>query len=139
MGVLIPFVKYYFPASRVVPVLVDINAKSYQLRRLRTVLTTALKNPGTLLLLSMDFSHNSVAAIAEARDTEAQEVISSMDSSRTNGLHVDCREGLWLLLESLKQAGCDDVRFNEHTNSALLTGKLNQSDVTSYFTVFFLD
>ena len=139
VGVLIPFLKYYFPRSRVVPVLIDVNAETYRLRRLRVVLSTLLKNPNTLLLLSMDFSHDSVAAVAEARDMEAQEVISSMDSSKTNGLHVDCRKGLWLLLESLKQAGCDDVRFNEHTNSARLAGKPDQPNVTSYFTIYFLD
>lgn len=139
MGVLIPFVKYYFPASRVVPILIDLNAPSYHLRRLRSVLSTALKNRNTLLLLSMDFSHNSIATIAEARDSEAQKVLSSMDSSRTNGLHIDSRKGLWLLLESLKQAGCNGVQFNEHTNSALLTRKPDQPDVTSYFTIYFLD
>jgi MEMO1 family protein len=139
VGVLIPFLKYYFPRSRVVPVLIDVNAKACDLSRLRAVLSSALKNPNTLLLLSMDFSHDSVAAVADARDRQAREVISSMDASKTNGLHVDSRKGLWLLLKSLKEAGCDEVQFNEHTNSARLTGKLQQPNVTSYFTVYFLD
>jgi len=139
VGVLIPFLKYYFPQSRVVPVLIDVNAQIYDLGRLRTVLSTLLKNPNTLLLLSMDFSHDSVAAVADARDTETQEVISSMDASKTNGLHVDCRKGLWLVLESLKLAGCDRVQFNEHTNSARLTRNPDQPNVTSYFTIHFLE
>jgi len=139
VGVLIPFVKYYFPQSRVVPVLIDVNAKRVSLRRLRGVISAALKNPDTLLLLSMDFSHDSVAAVADARDQEAQQVIAAMDTSRTNGLHADCRKGLWLFLESLKQAGCTGVKFDEHTNSARLTGKPDQPNVTSYFTIFFLD
>ena len=139
VGVLIPFLKYYFPQSRVVPVLIDVNAKAYNLTRLRAALSALLKNPKTLLLLSMDFSHDSVAAVADARDRQAQEAISSMDASRANSLHVDSRKGLWLLLESLKQAGCDAVQLNEHTNSARLTGKPDQPNVTSYFTVYFLD
>lgn len=138
VGVLIPFLKYYFPQSRVVPVLIDVNAKTNSLQRLREVLSAQMKNPKTLLLLSMDFSHNSVATIADARDEQAQEVITSMDVSKTNGLHVDCRKGLWLLLESLKGQGCDRVQINEHTNSAQVTGKFDQPDVTSYFTIYFL-
>jgi MEMO1 family protein len=138
VGVLIPFVKYYFPRSRVVPILIDVNAKSLPLARLRNVLSSFLKNPRTLLLLSMDFSHDAVASIAEARDVQAQEVISTMDAPKTKNLHTDCRKGLWLLLESLKQAGYTGVQFNEHTNSSRLTGKPDQPDVTSYFTIYFL-
>jgi len=139
VGVLIPFLKYYFPHSRVLPILIDVNADTSRLHRLRKVLSAQMKSPTTLLLLSMDFSHNSVAAIADARDEQAQEVISSMDASKTEGLRVDCRKGLWLLLELLKGPGCDRVQINEHTNSAQLTGKLDQPNVTSYFTIYFLN
>jgi MEMO1 family protein len=139
VGVLIPFLKYYFPQSRVVPVLIDVNADTSRLHRLREVLSAQMMSPKTLLLLSMDFSHDSVAAIAGARDEQAQEVISSMDASKTEGLRVDCRKGLWLLLESLKGPGCNRVEINEHTNSAQLTGKLDQPNVTSYFTIYFLN
>jgi hypothetical protein len=34
----------------------------------------------------MYFSHNSIAAVAEERNSEAQKVLSSMDSSRTNAV-----------------------------------------------------
>ncbi len=139
VGVLIPFLKYYFPHSRVVPILIDVNADTNRLHRLREVLLAQMRSPTTLLLLSMDFSHNSVATIADARDEQAREVISSMDASKTDDLHVDCRKGLWLLLESLKGPRCDRVQINEHTNSAQLTGKLDQPNVTSYFTIYFLN
>jgi MEMO1 family protein len=139
VGVLIPFLKYYFPQSRVVPVLIDVNADTNRLHRLREMLSAQMKSPTTLLLLSMDFSHNSVATIADARDERAQEVITSMDASKTNSLQVDCRKGLWLLLESLKQSRCGTVQINEHTNSAQLTGRPDQPNVTSYFTIYFLN
>lgn len=138
VGVLIPFVKYYFPSSHIVPILVDLNAQSYPLRQLRSVLSSALANPNTLLLLSMDFSHNSVSSIADARDSEAQSAIAAMDSTKTEALHIDCRKGLWLLLETLKQTGCNRIVFSEHTNSSNLTRNPTQPDVTSYFTILFL-
>lgn len=138
VGALIPFLKYYFPQSRVVPILIDANADTGRLHLLGEVLSARMKSPKTLLLLSMDFSHDSVAALADARDKKAQEVISSLDAPKANGLQVDCRKGLWLLLESLKRSKCDKVQINEHTNSAQLTGKPDLLNVTSYFTIYFL-
>ncbi len=139
VGVLIPFLKYYFPSSRVVPILIDVNVRPDPLRRLREVLSSALEDPDTLLLLSMDFSHDSVSSLADSRDAEAQSVIAAMDTSKTASLHVDCRKGLWLFLEVIKQAGCHLVFFGEHTNSAQITRNPAQPDVTSYFTIYFLD
>lgn len=138
VGVLIPFVKYYFPRSRVVPMLIDANADEYRLRALRVLLSQMLKNPSVLVLLSMDFSHDSTVGIANARDEQAQQVISVMDVHKTDELHLDCHKGLRLLLEALRQVGPVTVQINEHTNSAQLTGDANQSNVTSYFTIYFL-
>ncbi len=138
VGVLIPFLKYYFPRTQVVPVLIDVNADEYRLAALRVWLSQMLKNPNVLVLLSMDFSHDSAAEIADMRDEQAQHVISVMDVSKIGELHVDCRKGLRLLLGALREAGPVSVQINEHTNSAQLTGNTNQTNVTSYFTIYFL-
>jgi len=138
VGVLIPFLKYYFPHSRVVPILVDINARQKPLNQLRGLISGYLGNPKILVLLSMDFSHNSIASIADSRDVQAQEAMSSLDLSKVEELNVDCRKGLWLLLASLRHLGQVKVQISEHSNSARLTGNPHQPDVTSYFSVFFI-
>jgi AmmeMemoRadiSam system protein B len=138
VGVLVPFLKYYFPHSRVVPILVDVNAQEKPLKELRGLLLGFLRNPKILVLLSMDFSHNSVSSIADSRDAKAKQAISGLDLSKMGGLNVDCRKGLWLLLASLRDLGQVKVRVSEHTNSARLTGNPHQRDVTSYFSVFFV-
>jgi AmmeMemoRadiSam system protein B len=138
VGVLIPFLKYYFPQSRVAPILVDVNAQENQLRQLRGLLAGSLQNPRVLVLLSMDFSHNSTSAIADSRDAQAQQAISTLDLNKVEGLNVDCRKGLWLLLASLRDLGEVKVHVSEHTNSARLTGNPRQPDVTSYFSVYFI-
>jgi len=138
VGLLIPFLKYYFPRSRVVPILMDVNARENQLRELRPLFAGFLANPQVVVVLSMDFSHDCVASIADSRDDQAQEAILALDASRVKGLKVDCRRGLWLLLASLRDLGQVKVQVNEHTNSARLTGKLSQPNVTSYFTMYFI-
>jgi hypothetical protein len=82
VGVLVPFLKYYFPRSRIVPLLVDVNAQGSRLKELRAALAGMLANPKLLVLLSMDFSHDSVAAIADSRDERSQQVISALDAGK---------------------------------------------------------
>jgi AmmeMemoRadiSam system protein B len=137
VGVLIPFLKYYFPDSRVVLILVDTNAQQRHLRDLRGAMTKLLGNPRMLVLLSMDFSHNSVANIADKRDAQAHQVISDLELDKVEGLNVDCRKGLWVLLASLIDLQQVKVLFSEHTNSARVVGDAQQSDVTSYYSVYF--
>jgi AmmeMemoRadiSam system protein B len=135
--VLVPFVKYYFPHVRVVPILVDINAHETTLKALGGVLAAWIENPHVLVVLSMDFSHNSTDGIAASRDAASQEAITNLATTKVENLNVDCRKGLWVLLAALREAGGVKVDISEHTNSARLTGNLRQPDVTSYFTVYF--
>ena len=138
VGVLIPFFKYYFPRSRVVPILLDVNAKPDQLRELRRVIAALLANPRVLVVLSMDFSHASPAKVADGRDEQAQKAIFALDTRKVRELSIDCRSGLRLLLASLKDLGAIQVQVSEHTNSARLTGNLDQPNATSYFTMYFI-
>jgi AmmeMemoRadiSam system protein B len=138
VGVLVPFLKYYFPHSRVVPILVDVNAQENQLMEMRGVLSGLLRNPQVLVVLSMDFSHNSAASIADSQDAQARQALADLDLSKVESLNVDCRKGLWLLLASLRDLGPVKVQVSEHNNSAQLTGNPRQPDVTSYFSVYFL-
>jgi AmmeMemoRadiSam system protein B len=136
VGVLAPFLKYYFPNARIVPILVDINAQSSRLKELRLALAQLLNDPKVLVLLSMDFSHDSVIQIADSRDDQARQVISAMDLGKIEGLQVDCRRGLWVVLGALKDLGDVRVEIQEHSNSARLMGNSAQPNVTSYFTMF---
>ena len=138
VGVLIPFLRYYFPRSRVVPVLLDVNAHEDQLRKLRPLFARFLADPQVLVVLSMDFSHGSLASVADARDEKAQEALLALDAGRVKGLNVDCPRGLSLLLSALTDLGHARTQVSEHTNSARLTANPEQPDVTSYFTVYFI-
>ncbi len=138
VGVLVPFLKHYFPHSRVVTILVDINANENGLKKLHGALSGFVGDPHLLVLLSMDFSHNSTSSIADSRDVQSQQVISLLDVSKVEGLNVDCRKGLRVLLASLRDLDRVKVQVSEHTNSARLTGSSHQPDVTSYFSVYFV-
>jgi MEMO1 family protein len=137
VGVLIPLLKYYFPRARVLPILIDANADDRKLKALQPILARSLRDPRIFVLLSMDFSHNSTAAIAESRDALAQRAISALADDQVDSLNVDCHKGLRLLLSSLRDLGNIHVQMEEHSNSSILSANPKQTNVTSYFTIAF--
>jgi AmmeMemoRadiSam system protein B len=137
LGILVPFLKLYFPDAELVPVLLRVNVPEPLLERFGEVLAEFVRQPRHVVILSMDFSHNSSAERAEAADRAARRVIASLRDDQTRGLQVDCRAGLRVLLRTLRTMGNLQVDFRDHTNSAILTGHRDQAGLTSYFTIFF--
>ena len=137
LGVLIPFIKFYFPDSKIVPVLLKPDLSEPMLEGLGDQLFEFLSEPSHIIILSMDFSHDSTAETADAADQAAQEVITFLQDDQASSLQVDCRNGLRVLLKTLRRLGQVQADFRDHTNSATLTGHKNQTNVTSYFTILF--
>lgn len=137
IGVLVPFIRYYFPASKIVPIIVQRNVGTNKMIRLKLILRHLLDDPNTLILLSMDFSHNHTSDEADRRDELARGVIEKLDYEQTDKLDVDCHPGLKVLLEVLKERQGIQPRVLNHSNSAKLAGQKNLKNVTSYFTFLF--
>ena len=138
LGVLIPFVKFYFPDAEIVPVLLKAGVSEPMLEGFSHTLLEFLRQPSHLIILSMDFSHDCSAETADTADQAARKAIASLQDGPTSTLHVDCRSGLRVLLKTLRKLDNVQVDFRDHTNSAILTGHKDQPNVTSYFTIFFL-
>lgn len=138
LGVLIPFVKFYFPDAEIVPVLLKAGVSEPMLEGFSDILLEFLRQPSHLVILSMDFSHDCSAETADTADQAARKAVASLQDDQTSGLHVDCRSGLRVLLKTLRRLDNVQVDFRDHTNSAVLTGHRGQTNVTSYFTIFFL-
>jgi hypothetical protein len=85
----------------------------------------------------MDFSHGSTAGTADVADQSAEKAITFLQDDQASSLQVDCRSGLRVLLKMLRRLGDIQADFRDHTNSATLTGHKDQTNVTSYFTIFF--
>lgn len=137
IGVLVPFLRYYFPKSKVVPIIVQRNVGFDRLIGLKDVLSRLLDDPKTLILLSMDFSHNQTSGEADRRDERAKDVIERLDYGQTDALDIDCHPGLKILLAALQGHRDIHVRVLNHSNSAKITGRMDIPGVTSYYTVLF--
>jgi hypothetical protein len=132
IGVLVPFVKHFFPDARLVPILVKTGAGRETLNALCRALED-MNNGETHFLLSSDFSHGKRPAEASRHDLESARVIVEQAFGSVWSLDDDCRAGLYVLLKL--SIGAVPL-ISAHTNSAEIVGK-NLDNCTSYFTVFF--
>jgi AmmeMemoRadiSam system protein B len=136
IGIIVPFIHYYFPRSLIVPIIIQKHISQYALFALTGIIEQLLDDPKTLVLLSMDFSHYQTSDEADRRDDMSKRTILSLNYKDVERLDVDCRTGLSILLSALSTTEGVAVNFRHHTNSGKIAVKKSHS-VTSYFTVFF--
>lgn len=133
IGILVPFVKYFFPNAKIVPILLRRGIGAKNLETLYQTLSN-LSDKETHILLSSDFSHGKTSNEAIKEDVKSQNAIMKKEYDKVWDLDDDCRPGLYLIL---KLAGNASPLLVAHTNSAQIAKK-EISNCTSYFTVFFL-
>ncbi|MCG2810879.1 MAG: AmmeMemoRadiSam system protein B [Candidatus Aminicenantes bacterium] len=133
IGILVPFVKYYFPHAKIVPVIVGEGISRDSLEQLVHALGE-ISDDNTHVILSMDFSHGKTAEEGKLTDAIAADVILNGAYDKIWGLDVDCRPGLYLMLRLHAK---DRVIIGTHSNSAEVSRK-NLKNCTTYFTVYFI-
>lgn len=106
VAALLPFVKHFFPDSRIVPVAISLRAGRAEWDRLAALLGP-LVGPGTLVVQSTDYSHYLPVGPSIARDQETLNVIAAEDPAAIEGLvssdHMDSRGAQYLQMRM--QAG----------------------------------
>jgi hypothetical protein len=138
VGIIIPFVRYYFPDARVLSIIVQRQVPKRMQRGFCRWLDAQLRDPHTIVLLSMDFSHYQTSDEADRRDQLSGRAILELNESLVDQLDIDCHSGFGALLGALnEQMGIKPIMCC-HTNSAKITGKTDISSVTSYHTVLFI-
>lgn len=135
---IIPFIKYYLPEAQVVPFIVsgwmtftDITHLVEKLRQ--------LMNEKTVLIASVDFSHDLPNQEAAAKDQETLEIMNSFDYRRLltlNNEHLDSPASITTLLLTMQRLGKTNSEVLLHTNSGELL-KDNFLSTTSYFSMIF--
>lgn len=135
--VLTPFIKYYFPQAKIVPILFTAQHDYQSSLALADDLRFLLKTEN-VVIASIDFSHylpNDRAAICDEKSLRVIEDLDYEEASKLNGDYVDSPAALTVFLK-LMQSKYAEAEVLDHKNSAdFLKKDLDSS--TSYFTVFF--
>ena len=138
ISVLMPYIKRYFPDSRIVAIIVNGGSAVNTLiaGRLADVLEKEFDEEGkkdNFLIISSDFSHKGNPEETEKNDLKSEQYLINIENSAWNSVICDNRSGIYILNRLRKKNA--ESRILYHTNSYKISGY--NEDITSYFFVFF--
>lgn len=139
VSALIPYIRYYMPDAKVVPVLLYGNYGMDKSMRLGKNICEQLNGKKSLVLASVDFSHYLPPEKAEAMDNITFEAIKKMDFDSISLMgndNLDSPPALMTFLACMKNSGAKAPELVSHGNSSKISGKWSSS-TTSYFTIVY--
>lgn len=139
MGNLMPFLKYYLPETRVVPIIFHNDLTKEEASLLSQQLAQLVQEKEGVLMASIDFSHYLTNLEAQQKDQETLEIIKTKNIARLLTLgdaHLDSPGSMATLLMTIERLGIKDFELLQHTNSGLLIGN-DLIETTSYLTMLF--
>ena len=141
ISALVPYIRYYMPDVRIVPILLHGNYSSADSLKLGKLLgKISAENPGSIAVIaSVDFSHYLDAVTAYKMDDITLKAIRNNDItaiSRMSNDNMDSPPSIITLLGAMGTAGAAEPETAGHSNSSDITGS-GYNNTTSYFTMFF--
>lgn len=138
VGAIIPFVKYYLPQAKVVPVLLSSYAKTSDAEKLAKWLNNNLPD-NSLIIFSIDFSHYLSKEEADQKDIITRELIRNRDINRIMGLNNDYVDSPASLITGLMYANYNNLKINiEKQGNSFDFLFPKPSETTSYFAISFI-
>lgn len=134
---LIGFLYLNFPNAKVLPIMQKDNIDKKYSIKLGNNISNFFNKQNTLLVVSIDMSHDLFPYISNFHDITTKEVLKFLDIKNINRLDIDSKAGLYTAFTVAKNWGY--INFNEthSSSSAKLLNKKFQEDTTSYITGYF--
>lgn len=141
IGSHIPFIEYYIPKVKIVPILFSLETGLGQAYEFATELEKYSVKDGVVIVSSVDFSHYLTGSQAKVRDVETLTAMENFDFEKLylfNSDNLDSAASISILLYNMKSFGLTDFSVIENSNSTDIT-KNNDYQTTSYFHIMFFD
>jgi AmmeMemoRadiSam system protein B len=138
---LVPVVAWSFPGATIVPVAVRAFPRPAEFQAMRDALAALMRDPATVLIASVDFSHYRSVPEAGRRNAETVAALSALDTDRVMGWsneHMDSPASIALLMETMRAIGATGFELWADTSSASFGGRSTAPDVTSYVTASYV-
>lgn len=139
ISALMPYISFYMPYAKVVPLLLSSKMTNEDLVMLSDTLSKLLNNDKTLLIASVDFSHYLSFDQANARDLQSISAIKKFGCKELLSFdsdNLDSPESICTLLYTMLNLGSTNMEILNHDNSAIIQNS-RKDDTTSYFSIFF--
>lgn len=137
VGNIIPFIAYYLPNAKVVPIILKRNVPSGELEKLLQTIAAEQKKKNILLIGSVDFSHYLPERESEKMDAQTIKAIEDRNYDLMMSFHngnLDSPSTIGVVLRAMDAFGAK--MFWRNSNSfKILRNDLN--NVTSYFELVF--
>ncbi|WHH57136.1 AmmeMemoRadiSam system protein B [Petroclostridium sp. X23] len=136
---LVPYIKYYMPDSKIIPILLHGNYSLKEAQQLGQNLQKKLENKKTLILASVDFSHYLPLEEADEMDKVSIQAIENRNLNLIQHLsndYMDSPASIITLLSAMDIAGVDEMEVLGHSNSDRIADT-KSGNTTSYFTIVF--
>lgn len=134
-----PYLKYYFPEAKIVPLIVSSKITPAEANRLAAQIAELL-NESTFLIGSLDFSHYLSNDLTAVKDAETLALIQADDQEkiwRLTNDHLDSPYTLVTFLKVMHSKSADKLTVLNHKNSADYLG-YDLLNSTSYFTMYYI-
>jgi len=133
---IMPFIKYYLPNTKVVPLLLS----GFMTEVDTQILSSSLKNylnKDTVIIATVDFSHYLTSQQAQEKDKTTLELLKNFDYRQLlslNNDYLDSPSSIVVLLMAMQTLGAAKMELLYHTNSGEIQ-KNNSIEATSYFSI----
>lgn len=116
LKVFVPFIKYHFPDSRIVPVIIKDSTEDIEVLKLVESIKRFV-GPSVPIIVSADFAHRLSFERTLQEDRLSLATIKNFDFSEVKNLEADAKPALLLLLKLMKELNCVNVNILKHTNN----------------------
>ncbi|MFY9499002.1 MAG: AmmeMemoRadiSam system protein B [Tepidanaerobacteraceae bacterium] len=138
IGNLMPFIKYYLPDTKVVPIIFHYDVSKKEAEQIAQCLSNYV-DKGAVVIASVDFSHYLSREKAEQKDQETIKAMKERDFDKLLSFgndHLDSPASLVTLFFTMERQGITEFEILAHTNSGILLGN-DLIETTSYITLVF--
>jgi AmmeMemoRadiSam system protein B len=138
IGNLMPFIKYYLPDTKVVPIIFHHDVSKKEAEQIAQCLSNYV-DKGAVVIASVDFSHYLSREKAEQKDQETIKAMKERDFDKLLSFgndHLDSPASLVTLFFTMERQGITEFEILAHTNSGILLGN-DLIETTSYITLVF--
>ncbi|KKW09348.1 MAG: hypothetical protein UY44_C0003G0021 [Candidatus Kaiserbacteria bacterium GW2011_GWA2_49_19] len=136
VGALVPFIKRTWPSATLVPLIVKDRTPAAILEQLAQTLAGTLP-PGSLVLVSVDFSHYLPYFVADFHDILSENILATGDSTRLNKAEIDSIPSLYFLFSYNRLRGAQKWHEVSRTNSAALANHPEWGKTTSHLVSYY--
>lgn len=138
IGSIMPFIAYYLPNAKVIPIILKRNILKNDLENLVQYIINRQKNSRALIVGSVDFSHYLTASASKKKDKQTIKAIKDKNYdliSTFNNDNMDSPPSINAILKITESLGSNEMLWRNSNSFEVLDADINNT--TSYFELVF--